>query len=602
MKNPNIAMIPSGYVGSKLFSILPTDGSGDFTYARDSNASRVNKSGIIEIVADDVPRLDWRTPDKLYFKNHITRSDLVDSIESHNYSELVTEINPFNFGGSWLVETGTNNLYQSAYLKEGSTTTNCTYSIYAKKGSTNFISLTLNNGAASKITVFNFNTKTFSNESGYSFSNSFEELSNGWFRLSITLTITGKVFYANIQSSDKLNTSDYGTLYLYAPQLNLGNSAQEYVENNTYKSFKDVISLSNSRLLIEKEAINLFRDSEDIASMTATNTIKELNKTVSPDGKIRGDKVSRASTTPNNLETNFLTKNFTKTATDNFYVYSVFVKNIDSNYLSISLNGTALYNFNLLGNLLVGGISNADFQEFLPSIEYYGNDWYRISLYFKASSTVTSFNIGLSPRKQPWNLTETSDNCSIYVWGQQLEEVNESNTTPTSYIQTGSVVIRREMDTYDNTNGVSNLNYPFTVYSEVEFNNDVGGYGFSLLDKTTSTNYYSMHFNNTSVNKITMVASPNGTSNLLTSSSTFNSGFHKIACVFESETDMLLYIDGNLEGVKNDCVSNTINSSINDILLGQLRTISDTLDRTNIKDFRIYNHQLNNVELINITK
>ena len=33
-KIPSIAMIPSGYKASKLYSVLPTDGTGDFTTTR----------------------------------------------------------------------------------------------------------------------------------------------------------------------------------------------------------------------------------------------------------------------------------------------------------------------------------------------------------------------------------------------------------------------------------------------------------------------------------------------------------------------------------------------------------------------------------------
>ena len=56
---PSIAMIPSGVKASKLYSVLPTDGTGDFTTTRASVANRVNESGLIEEVAANVPRLDY---------------------------------------------------------------------------------------------------------------------------------------------------------------------------------------------------------------------------------------------------------------------------------------------------------------------------------------------------------------------------------------------------------------------------------------------------------------------------------------------------------------------------------------------------------------
>jgi len=60
MSIPSIAMIPSGYKANKVYSVLPTDGSGDLdNFARTSTATRVNSDGLIEEVAIGVPRLDY---------------------------------------------------------------------------------------------------------------------------------------------------------------------------------------------------------------------------------------------------------------------------------------------------------------------------------------------------------------------------------------------------------------------------------------------------------------------------------------------------------------------------------------------------------------
>ena len=51
----SIALIPSGTKASKLYSVLPANGDGDFTHTRGSTATRVNKDGLIESVANNVP-------------------------------------------------------------------------------------------------------------------------------------------------------------------------------------------------------------------------------------------------------------------------------------------------------------------------------------------------------------------------------------------------------------------------------------------------------------------------------------------------------------------------------------------------------------------
>lgn len=57
--NAGVALIPSGTKASKLYSVLPANGDGDFTHSRGSTATRVNKDGFIESVATNVPRLDY---------------------------------------------------------------------------------------------------------------------------------------------------------------------------------------------------------------------------------------------------------------------------------------------------------------------------------------------------------------------------------------------------------------------------------------------------------------------------------------------------------------------------------------------------------------
>lgn len=56
---PSLAMIPSGYKAGKVYSVLPTDGAGDFTFTRASSATRVNENGLIEEVLSNVPRLNY---------------------------------------------------------------------------------------------------------------------------------------------------------------------------------------------------------------------------------------------------------------------------------------------------------------------------------------------------------------------------------------------------------------------------------------------------------------------------------------------------------------------------------------------------------------
>lgn len=56
---PSLALIPSGIKQNKVYSVLPSNGDGDFTFSRNGNATRINKDGFIEEVGSGVPRLNY---------------------------------------------------------------------------------------------------------------------------------------------------------------------------------------------------------------------------------------------------------------------------------------------------------------------------------------------------------------------------------------------------------------------------------------------------------------------------------------------------------------------------------------------------------------
>ena len=55
----SLVITPSGFKAGKLYSVEPTDGTGDGTSTRASNKTRVNSSDVIETLANDVPSIDY---------------------------------------------------------------------------------------------------------------------------------------------------------------------------------------------------------------------------------------------------------------------------------------------------------------------------------------------------------------------------------------------------------------------------------------------------------------------------------------------------------------------------------------------------------------
>lgn len=54
-----LIVTPNGYDTSKLYALKPYDGSGDLTWVRNTTSTRVNSSGLVEVVSNNVPRLDY---------------------------------------------------------------------------------------------------------------------------------------------------------------------------------------------------------------------------------------------------------------------------------------------------------------------------------------------------------------------------------------------------------------------------------------------------------------------------------------------------------------------------------------------------------------
>jgi hypothetical protein len=58
MAKPKLCLIPAAQ-GSKLFSVLPSSGVGDFDFTRSGSATRINSQGLIETVGNGVSRLNY---------------------------------------------------------------------------------------------------------------------------------------------------------------------------------------------------------------------------------------------------------------------------------------------------------------------------------------------------------------------------------------------------------------------------------------------------------------------------------------------------------------------------------------------------------------
>ena len=222
----SIALIPSGTKASKLYSVLPANGDGDFTHSRSlTTATRVNKDGLIESVAANVPRLDYPLTNGVVgdcphlllepsrtnlftqsetFSNwsNSQSTETINSGISPDGSNTATKVKPTTSSSTW---SGLNS--PSLSITSG---TAYTFSVFAKKDEYSYVqvggSTPRFNGSFSTIDLSN---GTVVYESGINAD--VENYGNGWYKISFTQTAV----------SSGSGLAGFIAVYNYAPNSRL---------------------------------------------------------------------------------------------------------------------------------------------------------------------------------------------------------------------------------------------------------------------------------------------------------------------------------------------------------------------------------------------
>lgn len=245
----SLVVTPNGYKASKLYSIIPSDGTGDMTFARTGDtATRVNSSGLIETVLANKPRLDYlestcpnlllepqRT--NIYPNSNNFASGYVLDISTITANTVISPDGTQN-ADTWLESSG--NEYHRFYYNGFSTTSGQAYtaSLFVKANGRNWISISFSNAFNVVKVWFNISNGTIgTTQSGITAK--IDNYGNGWYRISATLTAiatgTGFVEY-NIATADLAyiyegdNTKG---LYIYGAQLEAGSYATSYIPTTT---------------------------------------------------------------------------------------------------------------------------------------------------------------------------------------------------------------------------------------------------------------------------------------------------------------------------------------------------------------------------------
>jgi hypothetical protein len=246
MSNPKLALIPSGYNTGTVYSILPNDGSGDFTFDRDTTATRVRKDGLIEEVAADVPRLDWLNSN---CPNLLIEEDSTNLVPySQDFSQWTVSSTTVS-ASTIPAPTGKPTAYKllAANADANHQLNSDTFSIvsgaitgslFVKKGNLNFIRLRFNGSTSTVRAWFDIQNGVVGTVDAGGQS-SIENYGNGWYRCTITETgNTAATSSASLQIF--LNESDAQTTwaadgdeyaYIFGAQIEQKSASTSYIPN-----------------------------------------------------------------------------------------------------------------------------------------------------------------------------------------------------------------------------------------------------------------------------------------------------------------------------------------------------------------------------------
>ena len=285
-KDASLVMIPSAYKDGKLYSIRPTDGSGDFTFSRGSNlaATRVDVNGLIEKGRE----------------NLILQSNQFDTTwASQNLTATGNQAGYDSSNNAWKLTPSTANTYHRIINSSSSVSASVvvTLSVYAKADGYNFIRVSENANSGDYAT---FNLSTGVVENNTSLYAKIESVGNGWYRCSSTITPVA-IHRFDIYVMESANVQQPWTgdgtsgILVQDAQLEQGLVATSVIETGASTAQAGILedmprldySGSCPSLLLEPQRSNVLQNSEYFSASDWINNGVTItnNAIISPEGK-----------------------------------------------------------------------------------------------------------------------------------------------------------------------------------------------------------------------------------------------------------------------------------------------------------------------------
>jgi hypothetical protein len=283
MAKPKLALIPAAQ-GTKLYSVLPSDGVGDFTFARGSVATRINAQGLIENVASGQSRLDYPLIDGVQkgCPHHIlepARTNLIPYSEDFSNAawgkqEITISQNVAISPDGTLnadkiipsIVSTTHQIYDLGLVVSQT----CATSIFAKADGVNTFEI-LDGSSASNGVAFDLSNGTFTNKgSGIG---SMEYYGNGWYRCISVAATTGFRIYCP-SSAGTVSGDGTSGVYIWGAMLEAGSYPTSYIPTSgtaVTRSAETATGAGNASTFNDSEGVLMAEISRQDGSVSTTS-------------------------------------------------------------------------------------------------------------------------------------------------------------------------------------------------------------------------------------------------------------------------------------------------------------------------------------------